>query len=577
MTKNQTDNTAKDILRFYEYLKQIRQPFESMVDDILEFVRQSRKISSTTKGEKLTSNIYNGKALEALNLWADGMYGYLCSPNLDWFSLTLPMTVNFGRISAMRKFNNKRLDDLPEVAEWLNACEEHMKAAFLRSNFYAVMPQFFRDGGSVGTAVMDVEEDLATGRIFFTPVHFREYYLMENKHGLVDTFYRRFPITLRNLVQRFGLDKIEAVDKDFKNKYEKNPYDEQYIIHAIQPRQDFNPERIDAKGKPWGSYWLLEGKADKLLDEGGFKRFPSVAWRYRKETDEVYGRSPAWDAYSEIMLAQQEARTNLIAGQMMVEPPMVMTEDLRGRVQIGPRGKTFVESMVDLPQPLNTGIQLPYALDMRERTDKAIEKHFNVDFFLMLSQAAYNKVFLTATQVIQMAGEKAAVLATRTDTLNMEALNPIIDIVWDKESAGKRLPPPPPILAEFANANIEVDYLGPLAQAQKVMFETQGIKASMETGMQIAQVFPEALDVLNGDEIIRRIFKANRAPAAVIRSEDEIAKMRQMRLEQQQNAANVEQISQIASSLPGASKTIEKGSALDVITGGQLGDVQGAE
>lgn len=575
MAEKQTDEkTAKDIIRYHEYLKQIRLPFESVVDDILEFVRQSKPIRSTQKGQKLTGNVYDGTAISALNLWADGMYGYLCSPNLDWFSLTIPNTVNFNRMSAMRQFNGKRIDDIPEVAQWLNDSEDVMKSAFLRSNFYAVMPQFFRDGGSIGTAAMDIEEDIGKGRIFFTPIHFREYCLAEDKNGMVDTMYRRFPVTLRNLVQRFGLDTIKKVDKDFEKKYEKNPYDETYLIHAVQPRVDFDPSRIDSKSKPFGSYWVLEDKKDTLLDEGGYRRFPSIGWRYRKETDEVYGRSPAWDAYAEIMLGQQEARTNLIAGQKMAEPPMVGPEDLRGRVNSGPKGWTWVEQMGDAPQPLNTGIQLPFILEMRERTGKAIEKHFNVDFFLMLSQAAYNKVFLTATQVIQMAGEKAAVLATRTDTLNIEAFNPIIDRVWDIELEARRLPPPPDIMKEFGGGNIEIDYLGPLAQAQKVMFETQGIKASLETGMQIAQIFPEALDILDGDEMMREIFKANRAPAKTMRSKEKVDELRQQRQQQQQMQAGIEQMSQVATALPGASKTIESGSAIDVLTGGKLGQVQ---
>jgi hypothetical protein len=575
MAEKQTDEkTAKDIVRYHEYLKQIRLPFESVVDDILEFVRQSRPIKSTTKGQKLTGNVYDGTAISALNLWADGMYGYLCSPNLDWFSLTIPNTMNFNRMSAMRKFNGKRVDDLPEVAQWLNDCEDVMKSAFLRSNFYAVMPQFFRDGGSIGTAAMDIEEDIGKGRIFFTPIHFREYCLAEDKNGMVDTMYRRFPVTLRNLVQRFGLDTIKKVDKEFEKKYEKNPYEETYLIHAVQPRVDFDPSRIDSKAKPFGSYWVLEDKKDKLLSEGGYRRFPSIGWRYRKETDEVYGRSPAWDAYAEIMLSQQEARTNLIAGQKMAEPPMVGPADLRGQVNSGPKGWTWVEQMGDQPQPLNEGIKLPFMLEMRERTDKAIEKHFNVDFFLMLSQAAYNKVFLTATQVIQMAGEKAAVLATRTDTLNIEAFNPIIDRVWDIELEARRLPPAPAVLQEFGGGHIEIDYLGPLAQAQKVMFETQGIKASLETGMQIAQIFPESLDVLDGDEMMREIYKANRAPAKVIRSEEKVIEIRQQRQEQQQAAQDMMQMTEMAKALPGGSKTIEGGSAIDVLTGGTLGKVQ---
>lgn len=575
MAEKQTDEkTAKDIMQYHTYLKQIRQPFESVVDDILEFVRQSRPINSTTKGQKLTGNIYDGTAISALNLWADGMYGYLCSPNLDWFSLTIPNTANFNRLSAMRRFSGKRMDDIPEVAQWLNDCEDVMKSAFLRSNFYAVMPQFFRDGGSIGTASMDIEEDIGKGRIFFTPIHFREYCIAEDKNGLVDTMYRRFPTTMRNLVQRFGLEKIKKVDDQFEEKYKKNPYEEVYVIHAVQPRQDFDPARIDSKAKPFGSYWVLEDKPDNLLDEGGYRRFPSICWRYRKETDEPYGRSMAWDAYAEIMLGQQEARTNLIAGQKMAQPPMVGPEDLRGKVNSGPNGWTFVEMMAELPQPLNEGIKLPYAIEMRDRTDKAIEKHFNIDFFLMLSQAAYNKVFLTATQVIQMAGEKAAVLATRTDTLNIEAFNPIIDRVWDIELESRRLPVAPDILREFGGGHIEIDYLGPLAQAQKVMFETQGIKASLETGAQIAQMFPESLDILDGDEMMREIFKANRAPAKATRSEDQVKALRQSRQQQQESMQQMSQMQEMAKALPGASKTIESGSAIDVLTGGKLGQIQ---
>jgi hypothetical protein len=261
----------------------------------------------------------------------------------------------------------------------------------------------------------------------------------------------------------------------------------------------------------------------------------------------------------------------------MAEPPMIALEDLRGRIHSGPKGWTFVDSMADSPMPLKTGLQLPFILEMRERTAKSIEKHFNVDFFLMLSQAAYNKVFLTATQVIQMAGEKAAVLATRTDTLNIEAFNPIIDRVWDIEMDAGRLPPVPDILYEFGGARLEVDYLGPLAQAQKVMFETQGIKASLETASQIVSVIPDAVDVLNGDEMVREVFKANRAPAKVLRSEREVSGIRQQRMMAQQSAEMVEQAAMLGKALPGAGKAIESGSALDVISGGALSEAGAAQ
>ena len=559
---------ARDIASRHEYLKLIRQPFEAVVDEILEFVRQARKINATAKGQALTGNVYDGTPLSALNLWADGMYGYLCSPNLDWFSLTLPYTSSFSRGSRnMRQWNDKRIDEIPEVSQYLDDCVTVMRAALLRSNFYAIMPQFFRDGGSVGTAVMDCEEELKSGKIFFTPMHFREFCIAESMTGLADTIYRRYPVTAKNLVERFGIEKMESVKQGFKQMYARSPYEEFYVVRAIQPRSDYDEKKIDAKNMPWASYWMLEGEPRMLLDESGYRHFPSIVWRYRKETDEIYGRSPAWDAYSEIMLGNQEARTNLIAGQKMAEPPMVAPDYLRGLINSNPRGWTWVESMNEVPQSLNERMNLPFAVEMRERTDKAIEKHFHVDFFLMLSQAAANQIELTATQVIQMAGEKAAVLATRTDTLNIEAMNQIIDRVWDIETAAGRMPMPPDVLMEFEGANIEVDYLGPLAQAQKTMFQTQGIRASLADISQIAALNPEALDVFNSTEAVRQILKANRVPARVINSQDQIDAMREMRNKQAQMQQALESGTQIAGALPAAGKEVSENSPLGALMG----------
>lgn len=564
----QTDKEkAAEILARHSYLKKIRLPFEAMVDKILEFVRAARPISETTKGTSLTSNVYDGTPLSALNIWADGMYGYICSPNLDWFSLTLPNTLQYPRSSGMRSWSGKRIDDVPEVAEWLNDCEDVLNSAFLRSNFYAVMPQFFRDGGSIGTAAMDCEEDLRSGRIFFTPLHFREFTIAEDMTGMVDTIYRRYQVSLKNLVARFGQERVFTLDPTIKQRISSSPYEEVYLIHAVQPRTGSNGStgRVDRKSMPFASYWLLEGKNTALLDEGGYKQFPSVVWRYRKETDEIYGRSPAWDAYSEIMLGNQEARSNLIAGQKSIEPPMIGLSDLKGLVNRNPGGWTWVENMLDAPQPLHEGINLPFALEMRERTDKAIEKHFNIDFFLMLSQAAYNKVFLTATQVIQMAGEKAAILATRTDTLNIEALNPIIDRVFDIEYGAGRIPPPPDILADLPGAHIEVDYLGPLAQAQKVMFRTQGIRASMEDLMLLNQINPEAMDVFNATAAAKEILKANRVPASVINSQEQVDALRAMRKHQMEMEQMIGSGTEIAKALPAAGAEVSENSPLGAL------------
>ena len=156
--------------------------------------------------------------------------------------------------------------------------------------------------------------------------------------------------------------------------------------------------------------------SNTFLLELGYEDMASVTWRWRKNQDEIYGRSPCWDAYVDIMKANQQGRSNLIAGHKMIEGPMVATDDMRGKVMSGPGGWTFVDRDLPTdrwPRPLQEKIILPYAVEQQDRTGKAIREFLFVDFFLMLYQAAFNKVDLTATQVIGMQAEQAAILGTR--------------------------------------------------------------------------------------------------------------------------------------------------------------------
>ena len=88
----------------------------------------------------------------------------------------------------------------------------------------------------------------------------------------------------------------------------------------------------------------------------------SFSWRWRKNGDEIFGRSPIWDAFVEVMTGQQQGRTNLITGQKMAEPPMVGMANLRNAVGRGPNGWTTVGDMADAPKPLQEGIQLPFSI-----------------------------------------------------------------------------------------------------------------------------------------------------------------------------------------------------------------------
>jgi len=76
---------------------------------------------------------------------------------------------------------------------------------------------------------------------------------------------------------------------------------------------------------------------------------------------------------------------------------------------------------------------------------------------------------------MEMQGEKASVMMPTVGQMIAERLQPIIDIVDSIETEAGRMPDPPEILMPFAGQGIEVDYMGPLAMAQKRILKTQGI------------------------------------------------------------------------------------------------------
>lgn len=546
-----------DIERTLSTLEEIRRPYEPQIDDILTYVYHSRrriKDKNTTKGGKTGIHVYDGTAQSAVNLLTDGLTGYTLSKSYNWFGYTLPQKISLAAGPS------RRLDSFPDVKRWLEDCEEAMYAAFLASNLYDIAPEFVRDAATVGTVTITGDEDIENARTIFSVPHFREIYCAENQFGMVDTNYRVRKLTLKQLVEKFGYDQMVEADPAFRQAYENNRHQEREVIHARYPRVDYDPRRLDGRNKPNASVWVLRSPK-RLLLESGTNQQSFVTWRWRKNNDEWYGRSPAWDAFVDAMTANQMGKSNLIGGQKMVDPPMAGPPDLRGIVQRQPGGWTSLDDMTRMPKPLNEGIQLPFSLEMQDRIDAKIREHFQVDFFLMLSQAAMSRTELTATQVIEMGGEKAAILGVRIGRMETEALSPIHDMVFAIETRAGRMPTPPQILQDFAGGDIKTEYLGPLAQAQRKLFRSQGVKQGLDTILTYGQAFPEALDLINPDESLRLLLDSFGFPQKAMNDEEtvnEIRSTRQIEHEQQQQLENT---LATAKAMPAAGKEIHEDSA----------------
>lgn len=566
------DQKAKNCEKTLSILAQIRLPYEPMIDNIITYVNHSRRKivdKDQTKGLRTGVEVYDGTALGAKNLLVDGLCGYTVSRNLRWLGFTLPNKLNFPRTSGMRRWSGKRMDEYPEVREYLDDCQDVMYGSFNRSNFYDQIPEYVGDCATAGTAHILNEEDIGAGRIIFTVPHFRECYISENHYGMVDTNYRIYKLTLQQLSDKFGFEKMKGLDLNFENAHKNNRYEGREIIHAIYPRKDYDSSKLNGKNKPIVSLWVLRSPL-KLIEENGYDENPAITWRWRKNSDERYGYSPAWDAFVQILSANAQGKSNLIAGQKMVEGPMVAPSDLKGRINAAPKGYTWVDSMErQMPKPLQENIQLPYSVEQQDRLANAIKEHFHVNFWLMLYQAAFNKVQLTATQVVGMQGEQAAVIGMRVGRMESEALNPIIDRVFSIEDRAGRMPVPPQTILDTGETHIEVDFLGPLSQAQRKHFILQSINTGIEALERISQVYPQTTDKVDPDMLVDVVFDACNFPAKVIRNDEAVKQIRKIRQQERELEKTIQGVGEIAKAAQRTTKTVEPGSMMDMMTGGE--------
>ena len=104
---------------------------------------------------------------------------------------------------------------------------------------------------------------------------------------------------------------------------------------------------------------------------------------------------------------------------------------------------------------------------------------------------------------------------------------------------GNALPPMPEVLQEVGG-DLDIEYVGPLARSQK-MDEVTSIQRAIDGIMQLAQVNPEVLDIVDVDKAGRTISDRLGAPADMLRGAEQVGELRQSRQQQQQAQAEMDQ------------------------------------
>lgn len=511
------DSRADEVLRQHSAMAAERATFESHWREIEDRVSYKGKYFHTptvTPGQKSTDRIFDVTAPLAADRFAAACESMITPRTQKWHTLAPA---------------DPDLRDIKAIKDW---CEEATDVLFAaryapETNFASQQHESYWQIGVYGTGSVFVDDVLGKS-LLYRAIHLSELYLGEDAAGRIDTTHRLFRPTLRQIAQRFG---VNALPQKLRTMLEKNPETRVDVIHCVKPREDYDGNRRDYRGKPLVSYYVIcDGRA--ILEEGGYRTMPYCVGRYSTSPREVYGRGPGMMVLPEIKMLNEMRKSILRAAQKAVDPPLLLPEDGLMRafdLRAGALNYGGIDGQGNqLVKPLVSGARLDIGEEMLEQARTVVNDAFLVTLFQILVEAPQ----MTATEAMLRAQEKGQLLAPTMGRVQGEMVGAQIERELDILAAAGRLPPMPEELLE-AGGLVDIEYVSPLNRLQKSE-DGIGILRTLESLAPLANIDPTVVDVLDPEEAVRIMADVNGMPSKALRSPKRVKAMREGRAEQQE-------------------------------------------
>lgn len=510
--------SVSDIRKKHGEMKDARKREEPQWREIAELIRpEFADIGTSGKRNDVASEIFDSTPLLALDQFVGGLFSQATNPADRWFDLGL---------------DDEDLQKWGPVKDYLWRYTQLVYKSFgpQVSPFYAKIPGSFADLGCFGLGSM--YSDLPQGAERFTDVcvPLDESYVEFDANGYLLRFHREFVWTGERLQREFG-DLAKGLD-------EKRSYT---AMHAVYENPSYRPGAIGPRGQRYSSvYCCVEAGAENFRVEKGYYEMPywSIPWNERPGR---YPVGPGHYARPDVNTLNEMERAHLVAGQFAAEGLYIGWDDstiTAADIQPG----RLVHGGVDangkqLLQRVEMGSDLRLSMAQSEQRRAAIR-----EAFLFSIMQLVNRPQMTATEFLGFKEEQLRLMGPNLGRIHTYGLAQAIARRARMLGRAGMVPPPP---QELAGKAIAVEFVSPLAKAQKV----GQARAILQVGNQIvmwSQSEPEILDKFDFDAAADALGDGYGVPPNVIRNDDRAQARRQARAEQHQQQIAVEQGAQLS-------------------------------
>ncbi len=529
-----------EILRRWKRLKTDKSQWHEHYDDLARIFLPRRLgfASTTIVGERRTEDLYDSTPMQAARGLANAIGGMMRPEGLPEVQM---MT------------DSDKLNNSEEVKVWLADSEERLKDAFNnpKARFRQASSEKDLDLVVFGNAPMFIGE--TRNSLLFQSIHLKDVTPFFNEEGSIEGMFRERKFSLRQAEARFGKNKLS---NDAKEKLAKDPDDTIRILHVVLPRNESKMNPLFARDLPFADLWI-EIDQKNILAEGGFHEFPFVFPKFDSSSGEELGRSPAMIALPDGDTLQAMGETILIGGQRAADPPLAVPNDGSfNSVNTYPGGLVYydvetAESVRGNPFfAIESGMNLPITRDMQ----RDVRDQIWSAFFRNILNLPVEGPQMTATEVIQRKEEFMREIGPTFGKLETDDTAPTVERSFMIMLRSNGFAPIPDVLK---GQNIRFEYNSPVKRIRQQV-DAAAARLWADEMIALGQSKPEALDLINAEELGRFSAEAANIPKKIVNSAERVVQIQEARAEAAAAQAEMEQMQNMVGMVKDGSDAAEK-------------------
>lgn len=536
-----------DLIKKYNHVSTERTTWQSKWQAINDQVfPNSGDFCGADKYQPQTDKIRNHSGIISgeINRIVSTLVAQTADPSIKWLNLTFP---------------SKQLNDLKITRDWLHECCEILYHTFANpsSSFYPSTYSFIFDWFTLGTACREIVLR-ENGDIRFNCVPMQDIFVDISGYGDIRNIYRKFNLTSKQAFDLWGERLCPQMLNTLAQEINENSTRKYQFFEVVMP----NPLK---KEMPFFDYLscVVDISNKYIVTYNTHAYSPYVLSRFFVTPGETYGRSNVWNVMPNMILINKLVKIMIHAMEFLVFPPML------------------VKDLQSLPRYPMTPGSFWQGIDSSGRaTFQPLTMVGNISMlseFLQQQINAFKNGLVIESTILPVGGSPITATETRARTMQFSnAVRPLIVMLESEDlnytikrtlkllEQSDQLPPFPYNELQIPKKDLpdpikelNITFSGQMAVMQK-MQDIQNQEEFVQKIIQMAQISPDVMDVVNLDQVALEEAKTYNLSPKITNSEEIIQKIREERAkaqqkqqEEQQKLMNMEMGMRMAQTLGG--------------------------